>query len=229
MALYNSVKLTGYINTGRDENGNPNPLNLRTVGQGEKSFYSLNFTLSVPRDRKDRDGKRKYDYLNISIAGSTAKFVADYFKPGDLIVLEGFVSTRSYEKDGNKHYITEITVDGKVGFPLLKANGEERQQQQTRHQMHRAFQLRFRQQRQQERREQRQHRKPGQRFHRHSPRYRSIIVNPLTAISCAISIKYMAAADNCSTNSSISTFAKSWMHPASEPSDTGCISADASL
>lgn len=131
MALYNSVKLTGYINTGRDENGNPNPLNLRTVGQGEKSFYSLNFTLSVPRDRKDRDGKRKYDYLNISIAGSTAKFVADYFKPGDLIVLEGFVSTRSYEKDGNKHYITEITVDGKVGFPLLKANGEERQQQQT--------------------------------------------------------------------------------------------------
>ena len=85
------------------------------------------------------------------------------------------------------------------------------------------------QQRQQERRKQRQHRKPGQRFHRHSPRYRSIIVNPLTAISCAISIKYMAAADNCSTNSSISTFAKSWMHPASEPSDTGCISADASL
>ena len=131
MALYNSVRLTGYINTGRDENGNPNPLNLRTVGQGEKSFYSMNFTLSVPRDRKDRDGKRKYDYLNISITGPTAKFVAEYFKPGDLIVVEGYVSTRYYDKDGNRHYITEITVDGKVGFPLLKANGEENQQQMS--------------------------------------------------------------------------------------------------
>lgn len=114
MSMNNHVRLTGYIQTGHD---NP-PLEVKMMGSGEKSFATLRFRLSVPRDgKKDKDGKRAYDNINIGVIGRTAEFIAKYFSPGDVICLEGEIRTRTYEQNGETKYAWEVNVTG-AGFPL---------------------------------------------------------------------------------------------------------------
>lgn len=125
MATHNRINLTGYITTGKDENGDRNPLILRQIGEGDRQTAALSFRIAVPRDYKGKDGKRIYDFFNASLLGRQAEFVAKYFKPGDPIVLDGDLRNRSYtDQDGNSHTITEVNVQF-AGFPLTaKADGE---------------------------------------------------------------------------------------------------------
>lgn len=124
MAANNFVKVTGYISTGKDENGDRRPLSLRTIGEGDHQTSALSFQIAVPRDYKSKDGKRIYDYLMVSAMGRPADFIAKNFKPGDIVVVDGDIRVRSYEaKDGEKRSITEINVQN-AGFPLTaKADG----------------------------------------------------------------------------------------------------------
>lgn len=115
MAINNHVHLAGYVSTGKD---NP-PLELKQAGSGDNSFSTLRFRLAVPRDRKEKDGSRKYDYINISAVGKTADFIAKYFGPGDVIAIEGELRTRMYEKDGEIKSSWEVYVTGAT-FPLGK-------------------------------------------------------------------------------------------------------------
>ena len=48
---------------------------------------------------------------NISVRGGLAKVVEQYVKKGDQLYVEGKIITRSYDKDGEKRYVTEIQVD----------------------------------------------------------------------------------------------------------------------
>lgn len=54
-------------------------------------------------------------FLNCVAYRSTAEFVSKYFLKGDMAVVEGKLTSRSYEKDNEKRYITELIVD-KVHF-----------------------------------------------------------------------------------------------------------------
>ena len=123
MANNNKVFMVGYIATGKDENGERKPLNLRTIG--EKETAVLKFSLAVPRDRKGSDGKRVYDYPEMVVFGKTAEFVAQYFKPGDIITIDGSIQTRTWtDKEGTKRYTTEVLV-ANAGFPLGKVNEDD--------------------------------------------------------------------------------------------------------
>ncbi len=48
---------------------------------------------------------------NISVRGGLAKVAEQYVKKGDQLYVEGKIITRSYDKDGEKRYATEIQVD----------------------------------------------------------------------------------------------------------------------
>ena len=120
MALQNSIRLTGYVSTGKEKK----PLELKSNTKGDKSYSVLWIRVAVPRDRKDGSGKKVYDYPDVTFFGKQAEFVAQYFKPGDLITLEGYIRTGSYEdKNGVKRYTTEIYAEH-AGFPLGGKNGE---------------------------------------------------------------------------------------------------------
>lgn len=55
---------------------------------------------------------------------NTAEFISNYFSKGQECIVEGYLSTRSYEdKDGNSRSITELTVD-KVHFCGPKKDGQ---------------------------------------------------------------------------------------------------------
>lgn len=71
------------------------------------------FSVATNRTYKDRDGKKQEqtDFHNIVCFGKTADNVAQYMKKGSAIFVEGRIQTRSWEKDGEKKYRTEIVAE----------------------------------------------------------------------------------------------------------------------
>lgn len=67
-------------------------------------------------------------FLNCVAYRNTAEFVEKYFRKGDQAIVEGKLTSRSYEKDGEKKYVTELIVD-KVHFCGSKKDKEESQEE----------------------------------------------------------------------------------------------------
>lgn len=83
-----------------------------------------NFTVAVDRRFKDKDGQRQSDFINCVAWKQTADFINKYFHKGSRIGLCGSIQTRSYEKDGQKVFITEVLVD-EVEFVESKTESKE--------------------------------------------------------------------------------------------------------
>ena len=67
---------------------------------------------SVAVDRKYKaDGQPTADFPSCVAFGKTAEFISKYFKQGMKIALEGRIQTGSYEKDGVKHYTTDVIAE----------------------------------------------------------------------------------------------------------------------
>lgn len=71
------------------------------------------FSLATNRIYNDRDGKRQeaVDYHNIVVFGKQAENCAKYLTKGNAAYVEGRMQTRSWEKDGQKLYRTEVIAD----------------------------------------------------------------------------------------------------------------------
>ena len=70
-----------------------------------------NFTLAVNR-RFGKPGEEKQaDFINCVAWDKSAEFCNQYFKKGQQVVVIGRIATSTYEKDGVKHYKTEVVVE----------------------------------------------------------------------------------------------------------------------
>jgi single-strand DNA-binding protein len=71
------------------------------------------FAIATNRVYKDAQGAKQeaVEYHNIVVFGRQAEIIGQYMKKGRPIFVEGRVQTRSYEKDGVKHYRTEIVSE----------------------------------------------------------------------------------------------------------------------
>ena len=71
--------------------------------------------LSVATDEsyKDKQGNKvdKTEWHNVIYYGKAGEIVAKYFSKGQRILLTGKLQTRSWEKEGQKHYTTEIIAN----------------------------------------------------------------------------------------------------------------------
>lgn len=68
------------------------------------------YRLAVSRDFK-REGQPEADFLTCRAYGKPAEFVQKYLHKGVKIAVEGRIQTGSYDKDGVRHYTTDIVVD----------------------------------------------------------------------------------------------------------------------
>lgn len=70
-------------------------------------------SLATNRVYNDRDGKRQEstDYHNIVVFGKQAETSAKWLTKGSGVYVEGRLQTRSWDKDGQKQYRTEIVAD----------------------------------------------------------------------------------------------------------------------
>ena len=92
--------------------------------QSGKAYAS--FTLAIDR-RKSGDGNPQADFISCVAWEKTAEIIGNHCTKGKKIAVEGRIQTRSYEKDGTKHYVTEVVVqsmefcDSKGGQQLSDA------------------------------------------------------------------------------------------------------------
>lgn len=74
------------------------------------------FTLAVD-DGRDSDGKRKAQFIPCVAWGKTAELIDQYFTKGKPLTVTGRITVRTYDKNGEKRYITEVVASG-IEFPL---------------------------------------------------------------------------------------------------------------
>lgn len=69
-----------------------------------------NFSMATSESYKDKSGQKqtKTEWHNIVFWGPIVTVIEKYLKKGSKIYLEGKIQTRSYEKNGEKRYTTEI-------------------------------------------------------------------------------------------------------------------------
>lgn len=72
----------------------------------------LTFTVAVDRGYKKDGGEPQTDFIRCVAWRNTAEFIRKYFKKGSMIGLVGNLQSRTYDdKNGVKHYITEVIVE----------------------------------------------------------------------------------------------------------------------
>jgi single-strand DNA-binding protein len=96
---------------------------LRSLPSG---MQVTSFSVATNRTYTDRDGKRQEqtDYHNIVVFGRQAETSAQYLKKGSGVFVEGRLQTRSWDKDGQKQYRTEIVADRVQFGPRTDGGGQ---------------------------------------------------------------------------------------------------------
>jgi single-strand DNA-binding protein len=100
--IRNKVQLIG--NVGRE----PEIVNLES---GKKL---AKFSVATNENYKNASGERVTDtqWHNIVAWGKTAELIEKYVNKGKEVGVEGKLTSRSWDdKDGNKHYITEVVCN----------------------------------------------------------------------------------------------------------------------
>lgn len=80
---------------------------LRTTPSG---VSVCSFSIAVNR-RFAKEGQQTADFINCVAWRQTAEFICKYFTKGRMIAVVGSLTTGRYEKDGQTHYTTDVTVD----------------------------------------------------------------------------------------------------------------------
>ena len=69
------------------------------------------FTLAVDRGFKNQDGEKQADFIPITVWRGAAESCAKHLAKGRLVAVAGRIQTGSYDKDGQRHYTTEVVAD----------------------------------------------------------------------------------------------------------------------
>ena len=82
----------------------------------------IQFTVAIDRNSKDK----ATDFISCVAWDKTAEFISKYFSKGRMIAVEGRLQSRTYDdKNGSKHYITEVIVSQASFTGEAKQKSEE--------------------------------------------------------------------------------------------------------
>ena len=93
---------------------------VATVGKDPEVKYMpsggavVNLTAATNESWKDKqtgEKKERTEWHKLTFYNRLAEIVGEYVRKGQQIYIEGRLRTRDYEKEGQKHYVTEIMVD----------------------------------------------------------------------------------------------------------------------
>ena len=73
------------------------------------------------RDRDSGENKERTEWHRIVFFNRLAEIAGEYLKKGSKIYIEGELRTRDWERDGQKHYTTEIVASE---MQMLDSRGE---------------------------------------------------------------------------------------------------------
>lgn len=99
--LRNSVRLIGHLG------GAPE---VKTIDNGNKM---ARVSIATNETYTDKKGEKQQEttWHNLVAWGKTAELAEQLLNKGSEVAVEGRLSSRSYEKEGEKKYITEVVVN----------------------------------------------------------------------------------------------------------------------
>lgn len=111
---------------------------VRMVGEAKVATFSV-ATNEKYKDSKSGEWKENTEWHNIVCWRNTAELAEKYIAKGTQLYIEGKLRTRSWDKDGEKRYVTEIVAEniqllGKKDSQSAPAHHEQRKplyQQET--------------------------------------------------------------------------------------------------
>ena len=83
-----------------------------------------NVSIATSKGWKDRDSgeqKERTEWHRIVFFNKLAEIAGEYLKRGSKVYIEGELRTRDWEKDGQKHYTTEVVASE---MQMLDSRGE---------------------------------------------------------------------------------------------------------
>ena len=90
------------------------------------------FTLAVNRRFSNQSGEREADFINCVAWQKSAEFVANYFRKGQMMALEGRLQVRSFDgNDGQRRWVTEVVAEQIEFVGSKNENGSGRQDYQN--------------------------------------------------------------------------------------------------
>lgn len=121
MPLNNKVQLIGHL--GADPE-------TRRLNSGDSVCNLRIATTDRWRDKASGERKERTEWHTVVIFNDALAKVADqYLKKGSHVAIEGKLQTRTWEKDGQKHYTTEIVLqnfDGQLQMLDKKGDDDDR-------------------------------------------------------------------------------------------------------
>jgi single-strand DNA-binding protein len=83
---------------------------LKALPSGQKT---TSFSLATNRPYTDKDGNKRDEasFHNVVAYGKQAETICQYMDKGKALMVEGRLTTRSWEQEGKKHYKTEIILE----------------------------------------------------------------------------------------------------------------------
>lgn len=107
MSSYNKVLLIGHL-------GKEPEMKFLPSGAAVVNF-------SIACNSKSKDGQEHTDWFDVVAWSKTAELCNQYLVKGSKVFIDGRLSSRSWEKDGVKHYKTEVVANQVV---FLDKKGE---------------------------------------------------------------------------------------------------------
>jgi single-strand DNA-binding protein len=106
---------------------------LRIVNTSGKQTSVVNFTVAVSREYTKNSGEKDKitSFINCEAWDTGAEVIAESFKKGDLVMIEGSLRNDSWEKDGVKHSSLKVRVNNfsKITRLSRQSKSEESEQE----------------------------------------------------------------------------------------------------
>lgn len=96
---------------------------IRWANSNGDQLCIARYTLAVNR-RFKKQGEQEADFISCVAFGKAAEFAEKYLKQGTKMAVTGRLQTGSYEKDGVKHYTTDVVIEEQE-FAESKKSSEE--------------------------------------------------------------------------------------------------------
>ena len=100
--MYQRIIISG--NLGKDPQTN-------SFDWGKLTTFSVAITERGFTTKEGKEIPPSTEWFNCITTRGLAEIAEKYLKKGDRVLLEGKLKTRSWEKDGNKYYKTELIVN----------------------------------------------------------------------------------------------------------------------
>ena len=92
------------------------------LNSSDSGVSNCNFTLAVRKEYKPKDGEPDSYFIRCVAWRQSAEYLCNYGAKGRMVGLVGSLQPRMYEKDGVKHYPTDVVA---IRLELLGGSGND--------------------------------------------------------------------------------------------------------